>query len=76
MAAKTTTKATRKKAPEQGKPEPKGARKTRPVSVWLDPDQEAWLKNQPKGISVSVRSLVSEAMNLEMLARSVKKRRK
>ena len=75
MAAKTT-KTTRKKAPGQGKPEPKGAGKTRPVSVWLDPDHEAWLKNQPKGISVVVRSLVTEAMNLEMLARSVKKRRK
>lgn len=75
MAAKTT-KATRKKMTVQGKPEPKGARKTRPVSVWLDPDQEAWLKNQPKGISVAVRSLITEAMNLEMLARSVKKRRK
>lgn len=75
MAAKTT-KATRKKAPEQGKAEPKGARKTKPVSVWLNPDQEAWLKNQSKGISVAVRSLVTEAMNLELLARSVKKRRK
>lgn len=75
MAAKTT-KTTRKKAPERGKPEPKGARKTKPVSVWLNPDQEAWLKNQPKGISVAVRSLITEAMNLELLARSVKKRRK
>lgn len=56
--------------------ETKAVRKTKPVSVWLDPEQEAWLKNQPKGISVTVRTLVTEAMNLENLARSVKKRRK
>ena len=70
------TKSTNRKATKRRNLEPKGAQKTRPVSIWLDPEQEAWLKDQPKGISVAVRSLVTEAMNLEILARSVKKRRK
>lgn len=65
--------ATKKKAKTE---EPRSGRKTKAVSVWLDPEQESWLKNQPKGISVMVRTLVTEAMNLENLARSVKKRKK
>lgn len=66
--------ATKKKAREE-KPT-KSGRKTKAVPVWLDPEQEAWLKNQPAGISVTVRSLVTEAMNLDRLVKSVKKRKK
>lgn len=66
--------ATKKKASET-KPA-KSGRKTKAVSVWLDPEQEAWLKNQPKGISVTVRNMVTEAMNLENLLKSVKKRKR
>lgn len=64
-----------KKMEREEKPA-KSGRKTKAVPVWLNPEQEAWLKNQPAGISVTVRSLVTEAMNLERLVKSVKKRKK
>ena len=66
--------ATKKKAATE-KPA-KSGRKTKAVSVWLDPEQEAWLKIQPKGISITVRALVTEAINLENLVKSVKKRKR
>ena len=45
--------------------------KTERVNVWLDPDQVAWLKSK-KNVSQTLRALVTEAMNLERLAESVK----
>jgi hypothetical protein len=50
--------------------------KTKSTPVWLDEEQREWLRKRPQGISGTIRSLVFEAMNLENLARSVKKRRK
>ncbi len=47
-------------------------RKTERVNVWLTPEQVAWLKSK-KNISETVRSLVTEAMNLDRLAESVRK---
>lgn len=40
------------------------------------PDQIEWLKKDKGGASAAVRALVLEAMNLEKLAASVKKKKK
>lgn len=56
--------------PEKAKP---GTKRT---AVFLPDDQIEWLKGKPKGISSTIRALITEAMNLEMLARSVKKKRR
>ncbi|HYS52371.1 MAG TPA: hypothetical protein VER58_01240 [Thermoanaerobaculia bacterium] len=48
-------------------------RKTERVNVWLTPEQVAWLKTK-KNVSETVRAMVTEAMNLERLAQSVKNR--
>ena len=45
--------------------------KTERVAVWLTPDQIAWLKTK-KNLSETVRALVTEAMYMDALARSVK----
>jgi len=56
------------------KPE-KGKLGTRRTAVFLPDDQIEWLKAKPKGIPSTIRALITETMNLENLARSVKKRR-
>jgi len=48
-------------------------RKTQKVNVWLEPQQAEWLKSK-KNVSETVRALITEAMNMERLAASVKKR--
>jgi hypothetical protein len=48
---------------------PKRARTTEKLTVWLPPEQIAWLKE--KGASARIRALVTEAMNLDRLAESV-----
>ena len=50
-------------------------RKTERVNVWLTPEQVAWLKTK-KNVSETVRAMVTESMNLERLAQSVKARKK
>lgn len=45
--------------------------KTERVNVWLTPDQVAWLKTK-KNVSETVRALVTEAMNMDALAKSVR----
>ena len=50
-------------------------RKTERVNVWLTPEQVTWLKTK-KNLSETVRAMVTEAMNLERLAQSVKARGK
>ena len=41
------------------------------VAVWLAPPQVAWLKSK-KNVSETMRALVTEAMNLDLLKQSVK----
>ena len=48
-------------------------RKTERVNVWLTHEQVAWLKTK-KNLSETVRAMVTESMNLERLAQSVKNR--
>ena len=48
-------------------------RKTERVNVWLTHEQVAWLKTK-KNLSETVRAMVTESMNLERLAQSVKAR--
>jgi len=43
------------------------------INVWLEPDQAAWLKTK-KNVSETVRALVTEAMSMEKLAESVRKK--
>jgi hypothetical protein len=49
--------------------------KTERINVWLTPDQVAWLKTK-KNASEAVRALVTEAMNMDALAKSVKAAKK
>jgi hypothetical protein len=49
--------------------------KTERVAVWLMPDQIEWLKSK-KNLSETVRALVTEAMNMDALAKSVKQGKK
>jgi hypothetical protein len=50
-------------------------RKTERINVWLTPEQVEWLKKK-KNVSESVRAMVTEAMNLERLAQSVREGRR
>jgi hypothetical protein len=50
-------------------------RKTEKVNIFLPPDQMEWLKAK-KNLSETVRALITEAMQLENLAKSVKKKKK
>ena len=49
--------------------------KTERVAVWLTPDQIAWLKTK-KNLSETVRAMVTEAMSMDALAKSVKQGKK
>jgi hypothetical protein len=49
---------------------------TQKLNIWLKPEQIEWLKKDKGGPSAAVRALITEAMNMENLARSVKGRRK
>ncbi|MGZ4807984.1 MAG: hypothetical protein ACXVJT_09135 [Thermoanaerobaculia bacterium] len=46
------------------------------LNVSLPPEQIAWLKKDKGGPSAAVRALITEAMNMENLAKSVKGRKK
>jgi hypothetical protein len=48
------------------------AKKTERISVWLTPEQMAWLKGKGN-TSATMRALVTEAMNLDRLKESVRK---
>jgi hypothetical protein len=48
-----------------------GGKKTERINVWLRPEQVAWLKTK-KNASETVRAMVTEAMNLELLKESVR----
>ena len=49
-------------------------RKTERVNVWLTPEQVAWLKTK-KNLSETVRAMVTEAMNMERLKESIRKKK-
>lgn len=49
-------------------------RKTEKINVWLTPEQVAWLKTK-KNVSETMRALVMEAMSIDALAQSVKKKK-
>jgi hypothetical protein len=57
-------------------PPPASDRKTQKLNVWLSPHQVEWLKSDKEGPSAAVRALITEAMNLENLAKSVKSGKK
>ena len=55
--------------------EEKPGRKTQKLNVWLSSEHIEWLKSDKEGPSAAVRALITEAMNLENLAKSVKRSR-
>lgn len=61
--------AAKKKAEEGGE---KPGRKTQKLNVWLSPEQIEFLKEDKGGPSAAVRALITEAMQLQDLAKSVK----
>lgn len=60
--------ATKKAAPSEPEKQTRGTEK---VIVWLKPEQAAWLRSKG-GISDTVRGLITEAVNMENLAKSVR----
>ncbi|HVS31426.1 MAG TPA: DUF2239 family protein [Thermoanaerobaculia bacterium] len=65
--------ASRKKSDDA--PPERQPRKTQKVNVWVLPDQLEWLKNEKGGPSAAVRALITEAMAMEKLKLSVKKKK-
>jgi hypothetical protein len=61
------------KKPKTGE---KPARNTQKLNVWLTPQQIDWLKKDNEGPSAAVRALIIEAIGLENLAASVRKKRR
>ena len=55
--------------------EEKPPRNTKKLNVWLPPEQIEWLKEKG-GASAAVRALITEAINMENLVKSVKKKKK
>ena len=49
--------------------------KTQRLNVFLTPEQVAWLKTK-KNSSAEIRALITEAMNMENLVKSVKSSKK
>lgn len=49
--------------------------KTERINVWLTPDQVTWLKTK-KNVSETVRAMVTEAMSMDALTKSVKGKKK
>ena len=66
-----TTMAAKKQNGEEKPP-----RSTQKLNVWLTAEQIAWLKKDPDGPSAAVRALITEAVGLENLAKSVKTKKK
>ena len=50
--------------------------KTEKLNVWLRPEQIEWLKKDKEGPSAAVRALITEAINMERLAKSVARKKK
>jgi hypothetical protein len=51
----------------------KAARQTERINIWLPADQIAWLKKK-RNQSDTIRALITEAMSMEKLRESVKKK--
>jgi hypothetical protein len=51
--------------------DPEQKRGTRRIPIFLSEEQIAWLKRDKDGASAAVRALITEAMAMENLARSV-----
>lgn len=77
MAAKKKSESLKPKPDEKksgdakANPGKSGSKKTERMPVWLTPPQVAWLKSK-ENASETMRALVTEAMNLELLRESVK----
>ena len=59
-------------ATKKADPDDKPGRKTQKLNVWLSPEQIEFLKSDKGGPSAAVRALITEAINLQNLAKSVK----
>ena len=63
-------------AAKNEKSEEKPARNTKKINVWLTAEQIEWLKKDADGASAAVRALITEAIALENLAKSVKTKKR
>lgn len=54
--------------------DPEEKKGTRRLPIFLSEEQIAWLKKDKDGASAAVRALITEAMAMENLARSVGKK--
>ncbi len=54
----------------------KAGRKTQKLNIWLSEQEIEWLRSDAGGPSAAVRALITEAINLENLAKSVKSGKK
>jgi len=63
-------------APKKPKTEEKPARNTQKLNVWLTAQQIEWLKKDKEGPSAAVRALITEAIGLENLAASVRRKKR
>jgi ribosomal protein S16 len=77
MASKKAAKPAKAAAPKvsAAKAPAKAGKQTERVAIFLPADQSEWLKKKGK-ISETVRALITEAMNMERLAESLKKGKK
>ena len=63
-------------AAKKPKTEEKPARNTHKLNVWLTPEQIDWLKKDKEGPSAAVRALITEAIGLENLVASVRRKKR
>ncbi len=63
------------KKPKDPAPEGKKGRATQRINIFLTPEQIEFLKRDKDGPSGAVRAMIAEAMAMENLAKSVRKRR-
>jgi hypothetical protein len=59
-------------ASKKTREEKPSGRKTQKLNVWLSPEQIEFLKSDKGGPSAAVRALITEAINLQNLTKSVK----
>lgn len=59
--------------PKKAEEKPRAARGTERLAVFLKPEQIAWLKTKGDNVSETLRAVITEAMNMDRLAESVRK---
>ena len=63
------------KKPKEPAPEGKKGRAKQRINIFLTPEQVEFLKRDKDGPSAAVRAMITEAMAMENLAKSIRKRK-